>query len=169
MEMFADLINDLELIDLPLSNQLFTWSNLQSIPSLAKLDRFLVSTEWDLLFPLSKVTALPRVTSDHSPLRLETKMKLRTNLFRFERVWLTRDDLAWRMPIWWNEISGKSSNVLTMVSKLGHCRKRLKEWCATNFYNILHTKKCIADKILKLDQLEEGQNLTPPQREIVSS
>ncbi|OAY70023.1 hypothetical protein ACMD2_06552, partial [Ananas comosus] len=64
MAMFSDLINNLEVIDLPLSNQSYTWSNMQHRPTLAKLDRFLVSTDWDLSFPLSKVTALPRHTKE---------------------------------------------------------------------------------------------------------
>ncbi|OAY62710.1 hypothetical protein ACMD2_12221 [Ananas comosus] len=49
MTMFTDLLNTLELIDIPLGNQSFTWSNMQKCPTLAKLDRFLVSTEWDHL------------------------------------------------------------------------------------------------------------------------
>ncbi len=44
MNLFSSLISDLELIDLPLANQQFTWSNMQRNPTLAKLDRFLVST-----------------------------------------------------------------------------------------------------------------------------
>lgn len=59
MAMFADLISNLAMIDLPLSNQNFTWSNMQHQPSLAKLDRFLVLTEWDHIFPHCKVKALP--------------------------------------------------------------------------------------------------------------
>lgn len=43
--LFNDLINELALIDLPLTNQSFTWSNMQKTPTLAKLDRFLISTE----------------------------------------------------------------------------------------------------------------------------
>ncbi len=48
--MFNELIHDLALIDLPLKNLSFTWSNMQHVPALAKLDRFLVSTEWDSFF-----------------------------------------------------------------------------------------------------------------------
>lgn len=54
MALFSDLINNLEVIDLPLSNQTYTWSNMQQRPTLAKLDRFLVSTEWDLSFPIAR-------------------------------------------------------------------------------------------------------------------
>lgn len=45
MTMFSDLIRNLAVIDLPLSNQCFTWSNMQHCPSMAKLDKFLISTE----------------------------------------------------------------------------------------------------------------------------
>ncbi len=75
MGLFSDLINELELVDLPIANQLYTWSNMQANPTLAKLDRFLLSTEWDSRFPLSFVTALPRITSDHTPLLLKTARK----------------------------------------------------------------------------------------------
>nr|CAD1825905.1 unnamed protein product [Ananas comosus var. bracteatus] len=42
-----------------MSNQSFTWSNMQETPTLARLDRFLLSTKWDQDFPFSKVVALP--------------------------------------------------------------------------------------------------------------
>lgn len=70
MLLFNELISELALIDPPMMNQQFTWSNMQQNPVLARLDRFLISTEWDQDFPLSKVVALPRVTSDHCPILL---------------------------------------------------------------------------------------------------
>ncbi len=127
MSMFADLLNHLELIDLPLGNQRFTWSNLQSEPSMAKLDRFLVSPDWDQLFPLSSVRALPRITSDHSPILLSTGVRLAARRFQFEAVWLTKDDFHKLVPVWWGEVTSKGSSVLTVVAKLRHCRKRIKE------------------------------------------
>ncbi len=60
MALFTDLINNLAMTDLPLGNQSFTWSNLHACPTLAKLDRFLISTDWDQAFPLTKAVALPR-------------------------------------------------------------------------------------------------------------
>ncbi len=98
MSLFSKLINELDLLDLPLANQQFTWSNLQNTPSLAKLDRFLISTEWDIMFPGSAVTALPRITSDHSPLKLETRNLKLFKSFRFEKVWLNREDFTALLP-----------------------------------------------------------------------
>lgn len=57
MAMFNDLISELALVDSPMLNQSYTWSNMQRILTLARLDRFLISIEWDQDFPLSKVVS----------------------------------------------------------------------------------------------------------------
>ncbi len=89
-------------------------------------------------------------------------------MFRFENVWLTREDFNKLVPVWWNETSSRSSSVLTFAVKLHHCRNRIKEWCASNFYNILNTKRALSDDLQKLDLLEVRQNLTNAQQEIRS-
>ncbi len=157
MGMFTDLINKLEVIDLPMGNQNFTWSNMQRSPTLARLDRFLISTEWDLAFPLSKVMVVPRITSDHSPILLNTGDKLCKRFFRIEEVWLEREDFCERLPTWWSETS---NGVLTFNARLRHCRKRMKEWCHTSFYSIANTKKAIFDEIQHFNVLEKRQDLT---------
>ncbi|XP_020104715.1 uncharacterized protein LOC109721473 [Ananas comosus] len=72
---------------------------------MARLDRFLVSTEWDQEFPLTKVESLPRVTSDHFPILLssESNVPRTRKIFRFEDVWLTHEDLVSKLPGWWQE------------------------------------------------------------------
>lgn len=157
------------MIDLPLGNQKFTWSNMQSCPTLAKLDRFLISTEWNQAFPLSKVVAMPKITSDHSPILLSTSDRLVTRSFRFEKVWLSRDDFCSAIPCWWTEVPNKGSSVLNIVAKLRHCRKRIKEWCSESFYSISRTKTTIPKEILQMDTLEEHQTLSPAQHELRKS
>ncbi len=112
MSMFSDLINELQLIDLPLGNQNFTWSNMQDQPTLAKLDQFLVSTEWDQAFPLSKVMAAPRITSDHSLIHITTSDVIPRRTFRFENVWLGREEFRPLVAVWWNEVANKRTNCL---------------------------------------------------------
>lgn len=148
-----------------MGNQNFTWSNMQSNPTLAKLDRFLISTEWDHTYPLSKVMVIPRITSDHSPILLSSSDKMTKRLFRIEEVWLAREDFYNLVPVWWNEMPKKGSSVLTVVAKLRHCRKRIKEWCSTSFYNISKAMKTIYEEIQQLDHLEENQSLTSQQFE----
>ncbi|OAY70623.1 hypothetical protein ACMD2_27059, partial [Ananas comosus] len=157
--MFSDLIRDLAAIDLPLANQSFTWSNMQQSPTLAKLDRFLVSTEWDLSFPHRRVKALPRLTSDHTPILLSTSSLPPPRRFRFEKVWLTKGDFMANVPLWWNEVSPKNSAVLTLTAKLRHCRARIREWCSASFYCISNTIKTLQEDIQSLDHLEEHSPL----------
>ncbi len=163
--LFSKLINELELVDLPICNQQFTWSNLHSSPTLAKLDRFLISTKWDSHFPKSYVTALHRITSDHSPLLLNTNFNSPPRMFRFEKVWLTREDFISLIPVWWNELNGSGTSVLVFPAKLHHCRNRIRKWCTTNFYNISSTKRALSEELHQLDILEEVQNLTNNQLE----
>ena len=47
MTTFSDFISELSLIDLPLLEGQFTWSNNQDPPSKSRLDRFIVSTDWE--------------------------------------------------------------------------------------------------------------------------
>ncbi len=106
------------------------------------------------------MVAVPRITSDHSPILLSTCEKVIYRRFRFEEVWLTRGDFCSLVPIWWGEVPTKSSSALTFAAKLRHCRKRMKEWRATSFYTIARTMKAFSDEIQQLDTLEESQNLT---------
>jgi hypothetical protein len=48
----------------------YTWSNNQEKPILAILDRVFVNVQWDSIYPLTKMSILPRETSDHNPLRV---------------------------------------------------------------------------------------------------
>jgi endonuclease/exonuclease/phosphatase family metal-dependent hydrolase len=64
---FADFIEEQGLMNLPLSGGISTWSNSSSW---SRLDRFLVSTEWDLRYPDLMQRKLTRVCSDHAPILL---------------------------------------------------------------------------------------------------
>ncbi len=84
-------------------------------------------------------------------------------LFRFEKMWLTTEDFNQLIPVWWNELAANGGGALSFAAKLRHCRKRIKEWCANNFYNTKHSKRVTAEEIRKLDLLEERHGLTPIQ------
>jgi exonuclease III len=72
---FADLINNLDLIDLPLNGRRFTWSNERDDPTMAKLDRFLISTYWNSIMPNLTQRALPNTSSDHCPILFTAETK----------------------------------------------------------------------------------------------
>jgi exonuclease III len=71
-DMFNNIINTYALREIHLSGGQYTWSNNQADPTLEKLDRFLMSSDWEDLFPLTTVHKLNRDVSDHNPLILDT-------------------------------------------------------------------------------------------------
>jgi endonuclease/exonuclease/phosphatase family metal-dependent hydrolase len=66
--LFNSLIHFYELKELVMCGGLYTWSNNQEIPILEKLDRVLVSQEWEDMFPQVVVNRLPSEIFDHNPL-----------------------------------------------------------------------------------------------------
>jgi hypothetical protein len=72
----------------------FTWANYVEVPTYEKLDRILVTTDWEQKFPLAFVKALAPEISDHTPLLLDTEEPShRENVrdFKFELAWMSRD------------------------------------------------------------------------------
>lgn len=90
---FAQLISSLGLINLNLLGRKYTWSNARQAPTMARLDRFLVSSAWRMGFPNSKQEALPNTSSDHCPLLYTTSTKFKKSaFFRFENFWLKSNE-----------------------------------------------------------------------------
>lgn len=92
--LFNAVIDSLNLRELELSRQKFTWANSLSTPTYEKLDRILVSIEWEQKFPLSSVVAMSREISAHTQLLLNNGTGTHSSsqpLFRFELGWLLRD------------------------------------------------------------------------------
>lgn len=88
--LFNSLINSYELREIVMTGGLYTWSNNQEFPVLEKLDRILVSKEWEYIFPLAMVKKLSREVSDYNPLILcyNELTPTRSIQFRFELSWL---------------------------------------------------------------------------------
>ena len=85
--LFNSLIHFYELRELVMNGGLFTWSNNQEKPTLKKLDRVLVTKDWEDLFPEALVSKLPREISHHNPLVVYTgkKVNLPFIQFKFDR------------------------------------------------------------------------------------
>jgi hypothetical protein len=69
--LFNSVIDGLNLRELKMSSRRFTWTNSMPNPTYEKLDRILVSTEWEQKFPLAKVMPLSRDISYHTHLLLD--------------------------------------------------------------------------------------------------
>jgi endonuclease/exonuclease/phosphatase family metal-dependent hydrolase len=88
---FNSIIHTLCLREIHMLGGLYTWSNKQRNPTLEKLDRILMSPDWELLFPLVIVIRLVRDQSDHNPLVLDTGDNIvlpKKRCFKFDNNWL---------------------------------------------------------------------------------
>jgi hypothetical protein len=72
---FNDWIHRWGLVELSDPYRTFSWSNNQANPIMAKLDRILVSVNWDAKYPTSQVTMLPKGVSDHNHIRITFGLK----------------------------------------------------------------------------------------------
>ncbi len=130
---FRAVINEIGLLDLPLLNRAYTWSNGRRHPILERLDRAFISQGWLASFPSSKWRAHPRPRSDHSPLVLSAFSFLPASaLFRFETYWLRYSGLPELVSNAW--LSPATASALDpfnrFKAKLEQVQQALKEWSA---------------------------------------
>ena len=64
--LFNACIGSLDLRELELSGHRFTWANSLETSTFERLDRVLVSIDWEHKFPLATVQALTRDILDHT-------------------------------------------------------------------------------------------------------
>ncbi|KAE8797283.1 hypothetical protein D1007_27529 [Hordeum vulgare] len=88
MGKFWRFMDDHELKEPCLHGRTFTWSNERNDPTFTKIDRVLVSVDWELIHPEQLLQALSTRVSDHAPLHLSTSVHFfHKKRFRFEVFW----------------------------------------------------------------------------------
>ena len=68
IENFSEFIEELSLIDLPLEGGSYTWLSSSDQPSISRIDRVLVSHDWEDHYPDVTQRVLPRPISNHFPI-----------------------------------------------------------------------------------------------------
>ncbi|RLM69761.1 hypothetical protein C2845_PM17G02720 [Panicum miliaceum] len=69
--LFNAVIDSFDLREIDLSGLKFTWANTLLDPTNEKLQRFLMTTDWEFKYPMVMVQALDRGVSYHAPLLLQ--------------------------------------------------------------------------------------------------
>jgi hypothetical protein len=160
---FVDFIADQGLMDLPLAGGVSTWSNSMSW---SRLDRFLVSPEWELSFPGLIQKKLLRVYSDHTPILL-TRSSLQNGKrsFKFENMWLKEAGFVDKVRDWWGSFSFEGSPSFVLAKKLQALKGEIKKWNFEVFGNVGSRNKAWAEELELLDSYEEGRGLSEEEKE----
>lgn len=149
---FNHFINDMNLMDIHLSGGEFTWFRQRDRNQFLRIDRFLISTDWDDCFSGALQYCLPKVVSDHIPLLLESG-GIWKSPFRFENMWLREPNfLEWIRSKWCSMVvTGNPTFVLAKKLKL--LKEELKVWNREVFGKVdVKIKKTMVE-ISRLNQL----------------
>jgi exonuclease III len=159
---FSDFIFEQGLMDLPLAGGLFTWSNNQENPIWSRLDRFLISPEWDAKFPGTLQKRLSRLCSDHFPILLDCGgIHWGPSPFRFENMWLKSEGFVDRVRLWWASYHFQGSPSYIFSQKLKALKSDLKRWNDQEFGIVEIRKAKFLEELLAFDRLEEDLGLSP--------
>lgn len=146
---FNSAIDGLALLELPLLDRLYTWSNRRAVPTLARLDRAFMNGAFAQLFPNTSLQAKSGPTSDHTPLLLTLPTTTpKASRFRFENCWLKHPNfLRDILPAWSNAIvpADATGGLVGRVKALLHAAKcwakrnraRPEELCNASFIILL--------------------------------
>ncbi|RVW15364.1 LINE-1 reverse transcriptase-like [Vitis vinifera] len=160
MRRFSKVIDDLDLRDLPLQGGPFAWSGGLNNQAMTRLDRFLVSEDWEghfkgrcsVLF-LGCVRPLPYSTGWGGVRRGPVP-------FRFENMWLKEEGFKDLLKGWWQSLSFNGSFSFILVEKLKALKAILKSWNKDVFGQVGVNKKVALDKVSFWDGQEKLRPLS---------
>ncbi|RVW36959.1 Transposon TX1 uncharacterized 149 kDa protein [Vitis vinifera] len=177
MRRFSEVIEELAFKRFASPWGLFTWSGGLNGLSRSRLDRFLISEDWENHFNGAIQCSLPRPVSDHFPILLDGGGTRRDPIpFRFENMWLKEERFKELLKGWWQgfNYSGSYSFILTepsliyslayqkkkvsiLTEKLKALKIKLKEWNSEVFGKVgeLEARKEAREEFKKWALMEE--------------
>lgn len=162
---FNSLMHFYELREIVMSGGMFTWSNNQEVPTLEKLDRILVTKEWEDIFPQASVSRLPREMSDHSPLIVSTGKKgsLPFIQFKFELGWLKNLEFFPLVEKIWRKPCRAKSALDKIQQKLKLFKQFFKGWGFNLQGELRKKRKEYQKELSELEKIEEEVGLSSAQ------
>ena len=161
MRRFAQVVDDLDLIDLPLQGGVFSWSGGRNNQTWARLDRFLVTQCWLDIFRGVVQCRLPRPTSDHFPILLKGGgMSQGPSPFRFENMWLKVDGFKDLLRDWWQEGVRGGRASFRIAAKMKVMKEKIKAWNRDVFGRLEVNKSSALQQIEFWDRVECDKGLS---------
>jgi hypothetical protein len=160
---FRNILYLCDLQDLSCTGDKYTWTNKHPGDSLilARLDRFLATTDWINRFPHFVNHHLLRYNSDHNPIMLNFSSNVQNRLQekiprlkRFEQVWTREDNHHQEVKNAWAMSQGNLTN------RLQHTLEALHRWGHNIFGTLPRKIKQSQDELMNLNQKHGIQDLT---------
>ena len=126
---FAEVIADLGVRDMLLQGGPFTWSGGGNGRVMSRIDRLLVTGEWEIFFYGVIQSTLLRLVSNHFPILLDGGgIRSGSFPFGFESMWLKSEGFKDLLKGWWQRLSFRGSISYIMVAKLKGLKSIMKAW-----------------------------------------
>lgn len=146
---------------------MYTWANNQEDPTFEKLDRVLVSKEWNVAYPLAVVTGLNRELSDHVPLHLNTRVAPpHSDMFRFENCLFEREGFVEMVEKSWTSPTYCAHDIDKWQEKARRFRRQDRGWHINMEGAFKACKIEILGKVDDIDKKNETRPLTSGEREL---
>ncbi|XP_057730225.1 uncharacterized protein LOC130945535 [Arachis stenosperma] len=145
-EDFRAWINDMELVDLPLNDQRYTWFRGSSC---SRIDRSLVTLEWLKMYPGTRLRGGPRGLSDHCPLIMEESRTFDgPRPFRSLDSWFTHEGFLRMVKEEWRELGD-----IQFLDKMKALSVLVRRWHKQHFGNITERIRKFEEEIKKVDDM----------------
>jgi hypothetical protein len=165
MTSFREFVAEQELKEIYMHGRLYTWSNEREVPTMSKIDRALVSVDWDLAFPNAMLQALASTISDHAPLHLSLSASFRPkHRFRFESFWVNLPGFREAVMEAWVCDPAIVDPFHRLDALLRNAAEALQSWGERSVGNV-KLKIAIANQIvLRFDVASESRQLSQAER-----
>jgi hypothetical protein len=162
MSRFRSFVHTLELKDLYMHGRKYTWSNERDPPTLTRIDRILVSIDWDLDHPDALLQALPSSLSDHVPLHLPFSASLRPKRrFKFELACMKVEGFDEAMAAAWVCDQRITDPFKRLDALFNNVAEYLRAWGQRKMSN-MKLQLAIANTIIyRLDLAQDSRHLSP--------
>lgn len=161
MKSFSDFIQHMGLVDLPLQGAFYTWHRGEDSLQASRIDRFLLSSEWNEYFGSVKQIALPRVVSDHKPIVLESgDWSSDPSYFKFENMWWQQEGFLDLVKQWWQSYTVNGSPNFILAQKLKLLKKDLAIWNKEVFGKLSTRINKAMEELQMLEQATERRAQT---------